>query len=64
MVVAERAAMAAMTESTTTMSTEVVDYTNFDEQLMMGYVLDELPVFVRKFISNRNFPRSLPHTTI
>ncbi len=30
-VVAERAAMAAMAESTTTMSTEVVDYTNFDE---------------------------------
>ena len=30
-VVAEHAAMAAMTESTTTMTTEVVDYTNFDE---------------------------------
>jgi len=30
-VVAERAATAAMAESTTTMSTEVVDYTNFDE---------------------------------
>ncbi len=30
-VVAERAATAAMAESTTTMSTEVIDYTNFDE---------------------------------
>ncbi len=27
---------------------------NFDEELMMGYVLDELPVFVRKVISNSN----------
>ncbi len=31
-VVAERAATVAMAESTTTMSTEVVDYTNFDER--------------------------------
>ena len=30
-VVGERAATAAMAESTTMMSTEVVDYTNFDE---------------------------------
>jgi hypothetical protein len=27
---------------------------NFDEGLMMGYVLDELPVFVRQVISNSN----------
>ena len=27
---------------------------NFDVELMMGYVLDELPVFVRKVISNIN----------
>ena len=27
---------------------------NFDEDLMMGYVLDELPVFVRKVISTSN----------
>ena len=27
---------------------------NFEEELMMGYVLDELPVFVRKVISNSN----------
>jgi hypothetical protein len=27
---------------------------NFDEELMMGYVLDELPSFVRKVISSGN----------
>ncbi len=27
---------------------------NFDEELMMGYVLDELPTFVRKVISSVN----------
>ena len=27
---------------------------NFEEDLMMGYVLDELPAFVRKVISNSN----------
>ena len=27
---------------------------NFEEGLMMGYVLDELPAFVRKVISNSN----------
>ena len=27
---------------------------NFDKELMMGYVLDGLPVFVRKVISNSN----------
>ncbi len=38
---------------------------NFDEELMMGYVLDELPIFLRKVISSGNkFCRSLPHTTI
>ncbi len=38
---------------------------NFEEDLMMGYVLDELPLFVRKVISSGNiFCRSLPRTTI
>ncbi len=38
---------------------------NFDEELMMGYVLDELPTFVRKVIHPViNFRRSLPRTTI
>jgi hypothetical protein len=38
---------------------------NFDEDLMMGYVLDELSVFVRKVISKViNFHTSLPRTTI
>jgi len=38
---------------------------NFEEELMMGYVLDELPAFVRKVISSiLHFRRSLPRTTI
>jgi len=38
---------------------------NFEEDLMMGYVLDELPSFVRKVISSgNNFRRILPRTTI
>ncbi len=37
-VVAERAATAAMAESTTTMKTEVVDYTNFDEHTYRCFI--------------------------
>ncbi len=42
MVVAEHAATAAMAESTTMMSTEVVDYTNFDEHCMAASCLPSI----------------------